>query len=112
MQHAIQAAKATPASARRRVGLVSAAALAFGILATGALPASAATATAAHVGAAATVAQPPSGNGWILYNGWYPTEYECRAVGLRLSMSGQAGTYKCIQMNRGSYFTWALWLFE
>jgi hypothetical protein len=89
---------------RRPAALVSAAACALAILGAGALPASAATTTAS--GTSAVV----SNHTWYLYYAWYPTLTECRAVGIRMETTQSVMDYKCLQINRGSYFTWALYL--
>ena len=89
---------------RRPAALISAAACTLAILGSGALPASAATATTSGTSAIA------SNHTWYLYYAWYPTLSQCRAVGIRMETTQSVMDFKCLQINRGSYFTWALYL--
>jgi hypothetical protein len=52
----------------------------------------------------------PDGSRWVLVNGWYPTDFACREVGINDYMVPNAISFKCDEINRGDYFTWALYV--
>jgi hypothetical protein len=67
-------------------------------------PASAAAAASSAVQAA------PDGSTWVLVYGWYPTQSACREVGINDYMVPNGIAFKCVEINRGDYFTWALYI--
>jgi hypothetical protein len=69
-------------------------------------PASAATAASSSAAQAA-----PDGSTWVLVYGWYPTQSACREVGIKDYDIPYAISFKCVEINRGDYFTWALYIF-
>jgi hypothetical protein len=100
-------------SRRRRISMRIAAAI-LGLAALIIAPvsvATAATTNSIHASAAANteISHIPA-SVWVLYNAWYPTRLECAQKGVQFVFSGVAATYKCVEINRGYYFTWALYL--
>jgi hypothetical protein len=123
MKFANSARSAVPRADRRyrrvltRIAVVAAS---FAVLA--ALPtlsasasasASAATTKPAAVTSAASSASlaTPDGSTWALVYGWYPTQSACRDVGLKKYDIPDGIPFKCEEINRGDYFTWALYVF-
>ena len=108
------AAPRTERRVRRALTRIAVAASSSAILA--ALPtlsASAATTRPASVTSAAHSSSPaaPDGSTWALVYGWYPTKYACREVGIKDYNIPYGIAFKCVEINRGSYFTWALYVF-
>jgi hypothetical protein len=77
------------------------------------LSASAATTRPASAAAAASSAAQaaPDGSTWSLVYAWYPTQSACREVGIKDYDIPYAISFKCVEINRGDYFTWALYIF-
>src|SRR5690349_3886701 len=99
---------------RRRIP-VGVAALAVGIAIVAGLSAPAFAAvskTHASTPASATAVDsaPAVPSVWVYYQG-YPTQFTCRNAGLYKVISGVAETYKCVEVSRGEYLAWALYLF-
>jgi hypothetical protein len=97
---------------RRIAARLAAAIFGVAVLATVALPASAATSRTVAP-ASSTVATVPSAvpNIWYLYS-YYPTQQACRAAGIYKMIGGSVGSFKCVEVTQGAYFLWALWLFS
>ena len=77
------------------------------VLAAGAGPASAAAIRTAHASSAA-VRQAPD-IVWT-YKGQYPTHAACTSAGIGWLDSGAAARYKCVEITKGSYFVWDLYV--
>ena len=53
----------------------------------------------------------PDGSVWVQVYAWYPTQTACRRVGIDDYAVPDNISFKCLEINRGSYFTWALYVF-
>lgn len=78
-----------------------------------ALSASAATTRPASATSAASSSSQavPDGSTWALVYAWYPTQFACREVGIKDYDVPYGIAFKCVEINRGDYFTWALYVF-
>lgn len=92
---------------RRALGLVAAAVSSIAVLGAGAAPALAATARIAHTSPAAVREMPEIV--WT-YKGQYPTDAKCVSAGKGWLNSGAAARYKCVEITKGSYFVWDLYI--
>ena len=97
---------------RRIAARLAVAIFGVAVLATVALPASAATSRTVAP-ASSTIATVPSAvpNIWYFYQ-YYPTQQACRAVGIFKMIAGSVGSFRCVEVTQGAYFVWALYLFS
>jgi hypothetical protein len=94
--------------ARRTPSLLAAAVSGIAVVAAVILPASAASATAAASAVPVAHYSPAVADAWHYY-AQYPTKSACTTEGNYLVRIGATTTYKCTEINKGSYFVWDLY---
>lgn len=95
--------------ARRMSSSLAAAVSGIAVVAAVTLPASAASATTAASAVPVAHYSPAIADAWVYYS-QYPTRSACTAEGNKLVSAGRASSYKCTQINKGSYFVWYLYI--